>query len=1076
MIDIHRDSCLFHITKREVSRLRKFFSRAALAIVFLAMIGVGPFAQNRTRLTIDCDTVGAQVLVNGRPMGVTRPQLVLQLPPGTYTLTVRHKNFPAFDTRVSLGAAPSVVQVRLAGAAGGGTIRPLPQQGPALQPLPASPQPAPAVSSVPASNMDSGRSTPDSYPVVGKGPMEGMVGPLEYVPAGRFQRDGSRANISTVGAFWMSRYEITREQFASLLGADPSDASHSQGGSDPVQKVNWYHAIAYCNKLSLAEGLTPVYTVIVNNRPIDWNTVAFAQIPTSNNLDWNGARADREADGYRLPTEMEWMWAAMGAPADGQNGGTNTIGYQKSYAGAKGSDSLDASIWHKGNSGGSTHPVGAKQPNELGLYDLSGNVKEWCWDWYAEALPQGLLTDYQGPSSGKYRVNHGGSVALAAQYASIASRNANHPYLMSNNSGIRLVRSLKAAVVSVPEKQSADQSPVPVILTYQAGDTGPAGGLIFFADSGNRYPDFDYLEAAPDWSMAESKSGEGSGWFGPQRNYVAGSSAKGLGAGEMNTAALVASFAGDGKQFAANFCADFVINGFDDWYLPSLDELVLMREALYKKNLGGFRTAPYWSSTEYDAGQAYFVKFEKNYSAANDYIGRTNNWFIRPVRKFKQAQSSQAMPPAPDAVSPATSTPAASVSTATPVASVPVVSSWPSAPPEGAETLSFAPASEQSYSLPRPASGFSASTTAIAVPGSLGPLSSIAAVRDQSGNAHLLYEDWKDDRTVTLRYLRQRGNGWESAVIDTIGKLEDHPGYQEVDNPSHKPAVALGPAGKIHFIWLGTSGGKTSLYHGALNPSSGVFVKTMVDTITPNKSAYQMGLGVDANSVVHISYYNKGLAYAKNTSGRFLPRTLAADISDERDIVEKGLNSDLVILTSGTIYVASHGIHQRNKALAAEFLDCQVYEGGSWRNTGVAGRMGTSNGSVLNLGVDNSGRPLVCYYAGGILGTAFYQDRAWHVKTVGAGTDMAKSMTAAVGSGGQVMVAWFSNRGDVLYLSRQSGGDWTHTPLYELGALRSPKTDIENFPQILPRHDGKAEIYLSAKSGTGGAILRISER
>ncbi len=139
-----------HITKREVFRVRKFFSRTALAIVFLAMIGMGTFAQNRTRLTIDCDTVGAQVLVNGRPMGVTRPQLVLQLPPGTYTLTVRHRDYPAFNTRVSLGAAPSVVQVRLAGGGGGGAIRPLPQQGPSIRPLPSSPQPAPTIAPLPA--------------------------------------------------------------------------------------------------------------------------------------------------------------------------------------------------------------------------------------------------------------------------------------------------------------------------------------------------------------------------------------------------------------------------------------------------------------------------------------------------------------------------------------------------------------------------------------------------------------------------------------------------------------------------------------------------------------------------------------------------------------------------------------------------------------------------------------------------------------------------------------------------------------------------------------------------------------
>ena len=157
------------------------------------------------------------------------------------------------------------------------------------------------------------------------------VGILKLVPAGRFQRDATATNISVITRpYRMSQHEITRAQFAAMLITDPSHPPYSSGTDDPVQMVNWYHAIAFCNKLSIDEGLTPVYSVT----GIDFSTLTYAGIPTEAHVDWNDATANWDADGYRLPTEMEWMWAAMGAPADGQGGSTNTTGYQKGYAGS----------------------------------------------------------------------------------------------------------------------------------------------------------------------------------------------------------------------------------------------------------------------------------------------------------------------------------------------------------------------------------------------------------------------------------------------------------------------------------------------------------------------------------------------------------------------------------------------------------------------------------------------------------------------------------------------------------------------------------------------------------------------
>ncbi len=208
--------------------------------------------------------------------------------------------------------------------------------------------------------------------------------------------------------------------------------------------VKWYHAIAFCNKLSLLEDLTPAYTV----NGVDFITLTYAQIPTSPNTNWDNATCDWDATGYRLPTEMEWMWAAMGADKDARTGamqnGINRTGYTKGYAGSieegGGRENLGDYAWYETNSGGKTHPVGEKLPNELGLYDMSGNVIEWCWDWYAANYPSDIQTDYKGAGSGSYRVSRGGSWYYSASYCTVADRNISNPYYQFNFLGFRILR------------------------------------------------------------------------------------------------------------------------------------------------------------------------------------------------------------------------------------------------------------------------------------------------------------------------------------------------------------------------------------------------------------------------------------------------------------------------------------------------------------------------------------------------------------------------------------------------------------------------------------------------------------
>jgi len=279
-------------------------------------------------------------------------------------------------------------------------------------------------------------------PVSGTDKTSVNIGLLKAVSGGSFQRDATVSNISTVSSFRMSQYEITRAQFLAIMGADPSDAGLSNGLSDPVQGVSWYQAIAFCNTLSLLEGLSPVYTVV----GVDFSTLTYESIPATNDTNWNSAAATLTNNGYRLPTEMEWMWAAMGGASDRSNGytgaGINTTGYTKGYAGSTETASAQVFVgsyaWYYSNSDGKSHPVGTAgttgHPNELGLYDMSGNAWEFCWDWYG-TYPTGEVTDYRA-ASGEFCVLRGGGWGSTVGGCTVAYRGYVPPY---GDAGFRVV-------------------------------------------------------------------------------------------------------------------------------------------------------------------------------------------------------------------------------------------------------------------------------------------------------------------------------------------------------------------------------------------------------------------------------------------------------------------------------------------------------------------------------------------------------------------------------------------------------------------------------------------------------------
>jgi formylglycine-generating enzyme required for sulfatase activity len=170
---------------------------------------------------------------------------------------------------------------------------------------------------------------------------------------------------------------------------------------------------------------------------VDWNALTYAAIPPSNNAAWDEAAMNPAADGYRLPTEMEWMWAAMGADT-AATGMRNTGGYTKPFAG---SGTLDNNAWHYGNSGNKTHEVKKKDANELGLYDMSGNVYEWTYDWWTESYPAGTLVSPTGADSGVNRVVRGGNWNSTAPICMVAYRPSINPGKRDSSIiGFRVVR------------------------------------------------------------------------------------------------------------------------------------------------------------------------------------------------------------------------------------------------------------------------------------------------------------------------------------------------------------------------------------------------------------------------------------------------------------------------------------------------------------------------------------------------------------------------------------------------------------------------------------------------------------
>lgn len=225
----------------------------------------------------------------------------------------------------------------------------------------------------------------------------------------------------TISSFYIDKYELTQAGYQAVMGSNPA-SGYGVGDNYPVYYVSWFNAIEYCNRRSMQEGLNPCYSYGTYGTdpdawPSGWNSNRENHINVSCN--WT-------ANGYRLPTEMEWQFAARG--------GNQSHNYTYS-----GSNDLNAVGWYNSNSGSTTHTVGTKAANELGIYDMSGNVWEWVWD-INGSYPSDAQTDPHGATSGSSRVLRGGSWNVNADFCTVSYRYRNGATFTYDNVGFRCLR------------------------------------------------------------------------------------------------------------------------------------------------------------------------------------------------------------------------------------------------------------------------------------------------------------------------------------------------------------------------------------------------------------------------------------------------------------------------------------------------------------------------------------------------------------------------------------------------------------------------------------------------------------
>ncbi len=233
-------------------------------------------------------------------------------------------------------------------------------------------------------------------------------------------------SVITIDNLYVSTHEVTRAEYKEIMGKEivlsfewVYDIFSTDGNADNNPAIlSWYDAIVYCNRRSLSENLAPCYRINGSTNPDDWG-----EVPTEDNEVWNAVECDFTAGGYRLPTVPEWEYAAFG--------GNGVTGTRYKYAG---SDDINEVAWYNGNSRNISREIKTKKANGLGLYDMSGNAAEWCWDFQ---YSYGSYRRYLGGSFGEPDINC--EIAARDTYTKYFLRNGEKPYFVQFI-GLRVVR------------------------------------------------------------------------------------------------------------------------------------------------------------------------------------------------------------------------------------------------------------------------------------------------------------------------------------------------------------------------------------------------------------------------------------------------------------------------------------------------------------------------------------------------------------------------------------------------------------------------------------------------------------
>ena len=282
-------------------------------------------------------------------------------------------------------------------------------------------------------------------------------------PSSELQRGSDEVRHTVkLSPFYIDPYEVTQKDYADVIGKNPS---YFRGDKQPVDNVTWFDAINYCNALSERKGLTPVYTV--NGKTVTWN---------------------REANGYRLLTEAEWEYAARAGTTTVFNAGDQITSKNANFQGHY-PYLIEANyVRHRDKNvvtssyRGETIDVDSLAPNQFGLYNMYGNVSEWCFDYYG-AYDTASTDNPAGAFKGSLRVNRGGGYNDFAKHLRTAYRSATSPFDPDPNLGFRIARNAQPGQGSITTTYSLDikipANPKILVAYFTfSGNTGDGAEII----------------------------------------------------------------------------------------------------------------------------------------------------------------------------------------------------------------------------------------------------------------------------------------------------------------------------------------------------------------------------------------------------------------------------------------------------------------------------------------------------------------------------------------------------------------------------------------------------------------------